>query len=250
MVSVEPYVNKPTPTVNSICKILISKLDRPRSCNEEADSDYVLKEGEISIDLEQVHTKLDLEFRKLLLNTKLGDVGAFQSCGVNVEFKLLDITRTTPIYLISDEDKLARAIQHKEAGSELFRQNKLFAAFHRFRASVEYLIFLEDRTLPGADDMYAVVCNNMAMCQMKAGNHEYAIALCNKVLTVDSNNEKALYRRAFCYTELKQYEKAHVDLMMLAQSKDKSVKKLMEVVQQHRKEQHEEYKTVVKNMFR
>ncbi|KAL1461342.1 hypothetical protein WDU94_013247 [Cyamophila willieti] len=189
---------------------------------------------------------------KLLLTTKLGDSGTFRTPHLEVEFKLIAITRTASIHEISDKDKLVRAVQHKEKGSQLFKENELEAAFHRFKTSARYLIFLNDKTLVRADDVYAVVCNNMAMCQMKFNNHQYAIELCNKVLNIDETNVKALYRRASCYVELKQYDTAYADLT-LAQSKESnnpSVEKLMDIVQTHRKEQHEEYKSVVKKMFK
>uniref|UniRef100_A0A8D8VZB6 FK506-binding protein 59 n=1 Tax=Cacopsylla melanoneura TaxID=428564 RepID=A0A8D8VZB6_9HEMI len=252
MVSLKTTVNKLSPTVNSVCKILISKLDMSPDNKDEFNSDYLVCEGEVNIDLEQVHFNTDIAFMKLLLTTKLGDSGTFRTTYLKIEFKLVDITRTASIYEISDEYKLVRAVQHKEKGSQLFKENKLEAAFHRFKTSLRYLIFLNDKTLLGADDVYTMVCNNMAMCQMKFNNHHYAIELCNKVSNIDKMNVKALYRRATCYVELKQYDKAYADLT-LAQSKESnnpSVKKLMDIVKVQRKQQHEEYKSVVKKMFR
>lgn len=249
MVSLKKTVNKLTPTVNSTCRIVISKLTKHDS--EPLDTDYLQSEGEISLDLEQVHTSLDRDFVKLLLNTRLGDTGTLATKCADVEFKLAEITRTPSVHEMTDEDKLSRATLHKETGSELFKQGKYEAAFRRFKASVQYLIFMNDKTTAHACELYATVCNNMAMCQIKFNNPAYAIELCGKALSVDDTNVKALYRRASCYVVMKRYEEAMADLVRAHNRESNvSVKKLMETVQAQLKIQDDEYRTVVKNMFR
>lgn len=43
-------------------------------------------------------------------------------------------------------------------------------------------------------------------------NYEHAIALCDKVIKMDQDNVKALYRRGLAYGCLKNYERAVSDL--------------------------------------
>lgn len=253
MVSTKRSINKVVPTINSTCKILINKLTKSGSDGaDNLDSEYLLKEGEVNINLEEVDSRLDREFIQFLLKTKLDDTVTFRTNGLSVELKLVDIHYSPSIHEMTDEDKVSRAKQHKEKGSALFKQNKYEDAFHRFRTSVQYLIFLNDKSTGDADDTYAMLCNNMAICQMKFNNHQHAIDLCCKALRVDKTNVKALYRRAVCYTELKRWEEAYADLTLALskESENQSVKKLQDFVQSQLKLQHEEYKNVVKNMFR
>lgn len=245
--------NKPVPTVNSTCKVIIIKVSKTGQNDSDClDSEYLLREGEVDIDLEEVNTPLDRKFIKFLLKTKLEETVTFNTSCLDIEFKLLNIETRPSIHEMSDVDKVSRAKHHKEMGSQLFKQNKHEAAFHRFRTSVQYLIFLNDKTTSDADDMYAMVCNNMAMCQIKFNNHQFAIDLCCKVLKVEESNVKALYRRAVCYMELKRYDEAHADLKLAhsKENKDQSIMKLLDIVQNQLKIQHEQYKSVVKNMFR
>lgn len=253
MVSTKRCINKVVPTIHSSCRILICKVTKTESDSTYSSaSEYLSQEGEVSFSLEHADTRIDREFVKFLLKTKLHEVVTFRTDGLTVELKLIDVQHGPSIHEMKDEDKVARAKEMKDKGKELFKQNKYEAAFYRFRAGVQYLIFLNDKTLVEADTMYVMLCNNMAMCQMKFNNPQHAIELCCKVLKVDEKNVKALYRRAVSYSQVRRWDDAHADLIlaMSVESKNSSVKKLLDVVQTQLKLQHEEYKNVVKNMFR
>uniref|UniRef100_A0A453RM24 Uncharacterized protein n=1 Tax=Aegilops tauschii subsp. strangulata TaxID=200361 RepID=A0A453RM24_AEGTS len=58
-----------------------------------------------------------------------------------------------------------------------------------------------------------ITCNlNNAACKLKLKDYKQAEKLCTKVLELDSQNVKALYRRAQAYTQLADLELAEVDI--------------------------------------
>lgn len=58
-----------------------------------------------------------------------------------------------------------------------------------------------------------VTCNlNNAACKLKLKDYKQAEKLCTKVLELDSNNVKALYRRAQAYIQLVDLDLAEIDI--------------------------------------
>jgi len=51
------------------------------------------------------------------------------------------------------------------------------------------------------------------MCCLKLNNNDKTIDMCKKALEIDSNNVKALFRRAHAYRNKKEYEFAMSDLV-------------------------------------
>lgn len=61
--------------------------------------------------------------------------------------------------------------------------------------------------------MLKFTCNlNNAACKLKLKDYKQAEKLCTKVLESDSQNVKALYRRAQAYIQLVDFDLAEVDI--------------------------------------
>jgi len=109
-----------------------------------------------------------------------------------------------------DRLKLTEAARHKDVGNRLYGQGRFADAFHRFNRAARAVLFVRDvdAVRGDRDAMYAVVCNNMAACQLRLGNYEHAYRLSGKVLAVDPSNVKALVRRCQASAELRMFDGA------------------------------------------
>ncbi|DAZ96574.1 TPA: hypothetical protein N0F65_011798 [Lagenidium giganteum] len=64
--------------------------------------------------------------------------------------------------------------------------------------------------------------SNMALCQIKLGNGDKALQLCDKVLAEDDKHSKARFRRAQALALLKHHDRARTLLMQLAKEEPKN----------------------------
>ncbi|CAI6342889.1 unnamed protein product [Macrosiphum euphorbiae] len=112
-----------------------------------------------------------------------------------------------------DRLKLTEAARHKDVGNRLYGQGRFADAFHRFNRAARAVLFVRnvDAVRDDRDAMYAVVCNNMAACQLRLGNYEHARQLSGKALAVEPSNVKALVRRCQASAELRMFDGALVD---------------------------------------
>lgn len=152
-----------------------------------------------------------------------------------------------------DRLKLAEAGRHKDAGNRLYGQGRYADAFHRFNRSIRAVLFVRDvDPVRGARDaLYAAVCNNMAACQLRLGNHEHAYRLSGKALAVDPDNVKALVRRCQASTELRMFDGALADARR-ALDRDPGnavAKRCLDVAARGVDDQNAHYKDMVKKMF-
>lgn len=146
-------------------------------------------------------------------------------------------------------EKIEAASKKKEEGNTLFKAGKYERASKRYEkvyfrvihtspglhwASFELMIystslpwhillwqavkFIEyDSTFSDEEKKQAkslkVTCNlNNAACKLKLKDYKQAEKLCTKVLELDSNNVKALYRRAQAYIQLVDLDLAEIDI--------------------------------------
>eukprot|EP00814_Leptocylindrus_danicus_P003884 CAMPEP_0116033784 /NCGR_PEP_ID=MMETSP0321-20121206/19203_1 /TAXON_ID=163516 /ORGANISM="Leptocylindrus danicus var. danicus, Strain B650" /LENGTH=478 /DNA_ID=CAMNT_0003509941 /DNA_START=97 /DNA_END=1533 /DNA_ORIENTATION=- len=116
---------------------------------------------------------------------------------------------------MSPEEQVETATKLKEEGTGLFMKKQFAAAATLYSKAAGYLEE-EDETEPLPDDRKSlfVSCNgNAAMCYMKLSEWSTAISICSKILTVDDQNLKALYRRGSSRLHCGLLKEAKVDLM-------------------------------------
>ncbi|KAL4437950.1 hypothetical protein ABPG74_001121 [Tetrahymena malaccensis] len=88
--------------------------------------------------------------------------------------------------------------QIKEQGNSLFKQKDLKSAAIAFQNGVD-LIEKSGQNVSDNKDLktlYLQLSTNLALCHLNQNQHFEAIQICNKVLKIDPDNTKALYRRA------------------------------------------------------
>lgn len=115
---------------------------------------------------------------------------------------------------MSPEEQEKYAAKLKEEGTGLFKEKRFGEAASMYERAVGYIEEEEDEEIPDDRKTLYVSCyGNAAMCHMKCGNWYDAIAACNKVLAVDKDNLKALFRRGSSRLNAGDLRESKADLM-------------------------------------
>jgi len=148
------------------------------------------------------------------------------------------------------DEKLQIGLKSKEAGNEFFKKGDLGKALTNWYTALNYVNGLYGLSKPQeqlANELKLSIYNNMATAHIKQGKHERAIEELNKVLELDSNNVKALFRRGKAYLAINDLDRARTDLEKAENlvPEDKDVK--VELANLNKKEKAQESK--LKNMY-
>lgn len=105
-------------------------------------------------------------------------------------------------------------------------------------------------------DRVKIICNlNRAACQIKLKNYSESKLSCDRVLLLEKNNVKALYRRAQALSSLNNFEKAIEDIIFAIKinPNDNSLrlelKKIKESQLKYNKETEQAMSKISKKMF-
>lgn len=148
---------------------------------------------------------------------------SLQAGTVKFKVQLKEIYNEPYIFQWTDSKKYKISMYHKVRGVELYKCGRTRDAFLRFSKALKLLITvtpLEDSTTTLQGDIMSLrvlLCNNIASCHLKYKNYSHVIEMCNKVLFVEQNNIKALFRRAVAYMETQEFEEAKEDLNRVQQ---------------------------------
>eukprot|EP00106_Octopus_bimaculoides_P007571 XP_014775013.1 PREDICTED: sperm-associated antigen 1-like [Octopus bimaculoides] len=121
-----------------------------------------------------------------------------------------------------EETKTTHALREKDKGNEAFRSGDYNEAVIYYNRSL---------SIQPLD----VVYNNRALAYLKLSLWSEAIADCDRVLINDSNNVKALLRRASAYKENKEYNKSLCDLktVLKLEPENQRAKQILSVVEKN-----------------
>lgn len=151
---------------------------------------------------------------------------------IDIKIELISIDKPgLQTWQLSPEEKLNKALGLKERGNSLYRSGDISLAFSRYRKAIMVLIsMLPESNIPedSLTDFTQARCHcylNLAACQMKIKKWEYVIENCTKVLRIQPDNMKALYRRGQAYQQTKHFTAAKSDLQqcLKVEPKNKSV---------------------------
>uniref|UniRef100_J3MUL1 peptidylprolyl isomerase n=1 Tax=Oryza brachyantha TaxID=4533 RepID=J3MUL1_ORYBR len=131
------------------------------------------------------------------------------------EVELVSFVKDKESWDLNNVEKIEAALAKKEEGNALFKLGKYVKASKRYEKAAKFIeydsSFSEDEKKQSKQ--LKVTCNlNNAACKLKLKDYKQAEKLCTKVLELDSQNVKALYRRAQAYIQLADLELAEVDI--------------------------------------
>lgn len=131
-------------------------------------------------------------------------------------------------YNMSLQERAQESLRLKEAGTKLFKAAYFDRALEKYETSLSTLQPFQDDPHNYKPIQHAVL-NNISLCHMKLGNWHESINHATKVLEIDSNDVKALYRRSIGRKNILDYDSALLDLRnakeICLQSGDKSMLK-------------------------
>lgn len=131
------------------------------------------------------------------------------------EVELVSFVKDKESWDLNNEEKIEAAGKKKEEGNALFKLGKYARASKRYEKAAKYIeyesSFSEDEKKQSKQ--LKISCNlNNAACKLKLKDYKEAAKLCTKVLELDSQNVKALYRRVQAYIQLADLELAEADI--------------------------------------
>ncbi|XP_023950784.1 peptidyl-prolyl cis-trans isomerase D [Bicyclus anynana] len=161
------------------------------------------------------------------------------------------------------EELMSSIRQVKCVGNALFGAARYRAAARKYHKSLRFLRHARDVLADGTKGLhtdynedirtYKLQCNlNLAACFSKIEDYRSCITSCSAVLRIDSDNEKALYRRAQANFALQNYEAAISDLRRADEvsPKNTAVLRLLEDVRHSYKRYNEVQRQRLSKIFR
>lgn len=243
------------PYENTSCKISISNCDLDVAKSYCGVRDVVIGEN-------------DCEFGRLLdrcLQTmnKNEEANITFRLNIDVHFTLHLISYELKgfVYEWDAKRKFELALQHKERGNELFKHSHVDAS-HRFGKALKILcsipLGVEDPpkvvdtiNVSEIDELKAKLYNNLASCYLKHGDNVTVIELCEKVLSYDPNNVKALYKTGVAWCNERDYEKAKDYLLKVVnlEPENKAAREKLGYTTVKIQEEQAKVNLIIKKMF-
>jgi len=168
--------------------------------------EFVLGNGEVCDALECAASEMKKDEKAILTCTapstcaeeQLG-LASVSAGKVLLTLELQDFEKGKDTYSLSEEEKVAFGTARKEVGSNLFRKGRMNLAMERYKKVIDMFSYIdnfkEDNKVK-AKELKKVCDLNRAACQLKVKDYAGAKSSCNNVLKEDSQNVKALFRRA------------------------------------------------------
>ncbi|XP_056622793.1 peptidyl-prolyl cis-trans isomerase FKBP4 [Triplophysa dalaica] len=173
---------------------------------------------------------------------------------LNYKIKLKAFEKAKESWEMSSSEKLEQSAIVKDKGTQYFKEGKYKQAAVQYKHIVSWLE--QESSLQGEEEDKAKALRlaahlNLAMCYLKLHDPSPALENCDKALELDSNNEKALFRRGEALFVMKDFDRARADFQRVTQlyPANKAAKSQIMLCQKHIKEQHEKDKLLYANMF-
>jgi FK506-binding protein 4/5 len=177
---------------------------------------------------------------------------------VKCKVHLKEIYNEPYLFEWNDLKKYELAMYHKVRGVELYNCGRTRDAFFRFSKALKLLITIipveNDIVTVQRDDVLSLrvlLCNNIASCHLRYKNYSHVIEMCNKVLFLEPNNVKALFRRAVAYMETQEFDQAKEDLHQVQQLEpgNAAAREKQQQLKQRQKESDTKLAVGIRKMF-
>lgn len=131
------------------------------------------------------------------------------------EVEMVSFTKEKESWDMNTTEKIEASREKKEQGNSLFKVGKYQRAAKKYDKAAKYIE--HDNSFSAEEKKQSKVlkvsCNlNHAACCLKLKDFKEAAKLCSKVLELESQNVKALYRRAQAYIETADLDLAEFDI--------------------------------------
>jgi len=150
----------------------------------------------------------------------------------------------------TNEDKLKAANEIKAAGNEFFKAGQTAKAIAQYNKVLRYLPS-EKEDQKEIQDLAVSVNSNLSASYLKQNDFEKTIQSCEKVLKVQSENVKALFRSGQAYLGLNDVDKAKefLDKAHKLEPKDGGILTALKQLKQKQEEAKKKEKEMYSKMF-
>jgi FKBP-type peptidyl-prolyl cis-trans isomerase 2 len=175
---------------------------------------------------------------------------------LQIEIELIDFERQKNVWQMKFEEKLQYCEAKKAEGNEFFKNNRLSLALKRYQQAVKGIeesdhLSLADEQKKEFNNLIIPCLNNLALVYYKLGEYAEVEDNSNKVLNIDAQNVKALYKRAQSYVARGDYERGIQDFKqaIAIDPENKSIKQEYTKVSQRYNEEKQKEKRMYQKMF-
>ncbi|XP_036374226.1 peptidyl-prolyl cis-trans isomerase FKBP4-like isoform X1 [Megalops cyprinoides] len=170
------------------------------------------------------------------------------------KLKLKAFEKVKESWEMNTAEKLEQSALVKEKGTKYFKEGKYKQATVHYKRIVSWLEHesdLKDQDEQKARALRLAAHLNLAMCYLRMHEESQALEDCNKALELDSNNEKALFRRAEALFAMKEFEWARNDFQKVVElyPANKAAKAQVAACLRQIKLQRERDRLLYANMF-
>ncbi|CAM6089988.1 unnamed protein product [Calypogeia fissa] len=170
------------------------------------------------------------------------------------ELELVSFVKEKESWDMETPEKIETSIKKKEDGNALFKVGKYNRAAKKYERAaklIEYDSGFDDEQKKKAK-VLKVTCNlNNAACKLKLKDHKEAVKLTTKVLEVEPQNVKALYRRGQAYIELYDLDVAEWDYKKALEldPQNREIRAAVKALKLKQAEQNKKEAKMYSNMF-
>lgn len=174
---------------------------------------------------------------------------------VTLTLQLTNFDKGKDASRMSEHDKCTLGAERKTVGSSLFKKGRYYLAAQRFKGVIDLYSYIDNFSEVNkkrAQDLKKVCELNMAACMLKTKDYGGAKEACNKVLSEERDNIKALYRRAQAQFHRSEYSEATQDIQRLLDidSGNTEAKSLLSQVRSAQRVADKQATKMYANMFR
>lgn len=167
--------------------------------------------------------------------------------------ELSDFEKAKDTWSMSEQEKVDFGTSRKEVGSTLFKQGRTELALERYKKVVElfsYTTNFAEDTKEKANALKRVCELNKAACHLKLKQFQDAKKACDSVLTDETDNVKALFRRAQADFGLNEFGTCMKDLRRILEldSQNKEARVLLKQAQAGQKDEDKKVKGLFAKM--
>ncbi|XP_036389599.1 peptidyl-prolyl cis-trans isomerase FKBP5 [Megalops cyprinoides] len=170
------------------------------------------------------------------------------------EVTLKDFEKAKESWEMDLKEKLEMAVKVKQKGTQYFKVGRFCQAMIQYQRIVSWLemecgVGVEQQQ--GVHAFLLVAQLNLALCHLRLGEYSQAVESCNKVIELDGENEKALYRRGEARLLRNEFSLAMDDFRHVLQvnPSNRAARSQISVCQRKIREHHERDKKIYANMF-
>jgi len=170
------------------------------------------------------------------------------------EVELADFTKEKESWEMQTQEKFDSCEKAKGEGNDLYKVGKYQRALKKYKKAFDYVdsdYSMEEGEKPKAKAFKVACLSNLAACHIKLKNWKDVIENSKKVLDMDKDNIKALYRRGMANSALDEWDLSEADFnrALELEPDNKEVKKELALLKRKRAAQDQKDKKRFKNLF-